>query len=531
LLWIGETVSGAGTAMAAAGVPLLAVTVLHASTFAVAALTAAAYLPWLVIGLPAGAWVDRLRVRPLMIACDGVSALLYASLPAAAWAGMLGTVQVVAVALLAGAANVLFATAYQVFLPALVRADELMEGNAKLQASASVAAIGGRGAAGLAAEAVGAASALLFNAVSFGVSAACLLRIRTDAVPHGPGGRATTVRAEISGAARFIVGDPYLRALTIYGTIANLAYTGSTALLVVFLVRVAGFGPAAVGLLLASAAVGGVLGAVIARRLTRWLGTARTMLLSALTAGLFSLLIPLAGTGPRAAFYVAGAAVASGGMAVGNIVARSFLQAYCPAPMLGRITACMRFLLFGTIPLGALLAGGLGTALGTRNGLWIVLALFALSGTFLLTPAIAARPDLPLTGRAQGGARRPEGPRPGVSARVPRRSWSRRRSPGRRPGSATGSGRRPRGPGRTNGAGALRRRTAPARTCTWSGTGTPRAGSPGWAARPGSRPPSWPAPRRAAAPGWWRSARPCTDGRRAGRRHRPSRARPACPGT
>jgi hypothetical protein len=102
LLWIGETVSGAGTAMAAAGVRLLAVTVLHASTFAVAALTAAAYLPWLVIGLPAGAWVDRLSVRPLMIACDGVSALLYASLPAAAWAGMLSTVQVVAVALLAG---------------------------------------------------------------------------------------------------------------------------------------------------------------------------------------------------------------------------------------------------------------------------------------------------------------------------------------------------------------------------------------------------------------------------------------------
>ena len=401
LLLIGETISGAGTAMTAAGVPLLAVTVLHASTFAVAALTAAGYLPWLVIGLPAGAWVDRLPVRPLMITCDVISALLYASLPAA-WMGVLTMGQVLVVALLAGAANVLFATAYRVFLPSLVTAGELVEGNAKLQGGASVAAIGGRSAAGLAAEAVGAATALLFNAASFLVSAACLLRIRSDVVAnnpdvaaHNPEARTTTVRAEISQGARFIACDPYLRPLAIYAAAANLAYTGSTSLLVVFLVRVAGFGSAAVGLLLATGGVGGVLGAVIAGRLTRRLGTARALLLSALTAGPFSLLIPLTGTGPQAAFYVAGSAVAAGGIAAGNIVAGSFLQAYCPPLMLGRITASMRFLGSGTIPLGALLAGGLGTALGTRNALWVILALYALSGALLLTPAILSHRNLP----------------------------------------------------------------------------------------------------------------------------------------
>jgi hypothetical protein len=146
LLWAGETVSGAGTAMAVTGVPLLAVTVLHASTFTVTTLTAAAYLPWLVIGLPAGAWVDRLPVRPLMIVCDVISALLYASLPAAAWAGVLTTGQVMGTALLAGAASVVFATSYQVLLPSLAGAADLVEGNAKLQGSASVAALGGRGA-------------------------------------------------------------------------------------------------------------------------------------------------------------------------------------------------------------------------------------------------------------------------------------------------------------------------------------------------------------------------------------------------
>jgi Transmembrane secretion effector len=395
LLWTGETISGAGTAMAATGVPLLAVTSLRASAFAVAALTAAAYLPWLVIGLPAGAWADRLPTRPLMIACDVVSALLYASLPAAAWIGVLTTAQVVIVALLAGAAGVLFATAYQVLLPSLVTAGELVEANAKLQGSASAASIGGRGAAGLAAEAVGAATALLFNAASFAVSAACLLRIRTDVAPSGRGARTTTVRAEISEGARFIARDRYLRPLTIYGAAANLAYTGSTALFVVFLVRVAGFGPAAAGLLMATSGVGGVLGAMVTRRLTGWLGTARGLLLSALASGLSSLLIPLSGTGPRAACYVAGAAVASGGISAGNIIVGSFRQAYSPPPMLGRVTACMRFLVFGTIPLGALLAGGLADALGTRNALWAVLVAYATSGTLLLTPAILSQRDLP----------------------------------------------------------------------------------------------------------------------------------------
>ncbi|HEY7013940.1 MAG TPA: MFS transporter [Streptosporangiaceae bacterium] len=395
LLWTGETISGAGTAMAAAGVPLLAVTALHASTFAVAAVTAAAYLPWLVVGLPAGAWVDRLPARPLMIICDVVAALLYASLPAAAWAGMLSTGVVLAVATAAGTANVVFATAYQVLLPSLVTAGELVEGNAKLEGGAAAAAIGGRSAAGLAAEAVGAAAALLFNAASFLVSAACLLAIRTSPAAHRPAGRATTVRAEIAQGLRLIARDPYLRPLTLYAAAGNFAYAGGTALLVVFLVRTAGFGAAATGLLLGAGSVGGVLAAVITRRLARWLGTARTLLLSALAGGLFSLLIPLAAAGPRAAFYLAGSAVASGGIAAGNIIAGSFRQAYCPAALLGRITATMRLPVFGVIPFGALLAGSLATAVGTRDALWIILASYALSGTLLLTPALLSDRNLP----------------------------------------------------------------------------------------------------------------------------------------
>jgi MFS family permease len=170
LLWTGETVSGLGSAMAAVGVPLLAVSELHAGTFAVAALTAATYFPWLVVGLPAGAWVDRLPLRRLMIACDLLAAVTYGSVPLAAWAGVLSVGQLIVVGTVAGAAGTFFGAAYQAYLPVLVKKQDLMEGNAKLQGSGSAASISGAALAGLAAEAVGYAAALLFNAASFLVS-------------------------------------------------------------------------------------------------------------------------------------------------------------------------------------------------------------------------------------------------------------------------------------------------------------------------------------------------------------------------
>ncbi len=396
LLWIGETVSTAGSSMAAVGVPLLAVTVLHASTFAVSALTAAAYLPWLVIGLPAGAWVDRLPPRPLMVACDVTAALLYASLPVAAWTGALSTGLVVTVALLAGAVNVFFATAYQVYLPSLVRPGELVEGNAKLQGGASVASVVGRGAVGLA-QAVGAAPALLFNAASFLVSAACLLRIR----PPGPAPPAPApparhgVRAEVWQGIRFVRRDPYFRPLTLYAAAASLAYSGNLALVVVFLVRVVGLGSLALGLVTATSGIGGLAGALAAGRLARAFGSARTMILVNVGGGLSSLLIPLTAKGPRIACYLVGAAVVSGAITASNVIAASFRQEYSPPAMLGRVTASTRLMAWGAIPLGALLAGALGTALGIRNGLWADLALYASSGALLLTRNIRTSRDLP----------------------------------------------------------------------------------------------------------------------------------------
>ena len=390
--------------MAVVGMPLLAVTVLHASTVAVAAITASAYLPWLIIGLPAGAWVDRLPCRRLMITCDIMSFTLYASLPASAWAGELTIAQVIAVALAAGSVSVLFTTAYRVLLPSLVAPEDLIEGNAELQGSAAAAAIGGRAASGIAAEAVGAATALMFNAASFAVSAACLLAIRRPRrrrlLHHRPlRGRAarpaTTLRAEIAEGTRFIRRDPYLRPLTLYGCAANLAYSGSTALVVLLLVRVIGLGPAAAGLLLAVSGFGGIGGALAARRLARRAGSARALLLCAAAGGLSGLLIPLAGPGPRAAFFAAGATTVSAAIAVSNIVIGSFRQAYCPPALLGRVTATMSLLVRAGIPLGALAAGAIAAAVGVRGALWVLMTCFALSAALLATPAIRSARNLP----------------------------------------------------------------------------------------------------------------------------------------
>jgi hypothetical protein len=202
LFWTGETVNQLGSAMAVIGVPLLAVLFLRASTFEVGALAAAAYLPWLVIGLPAGAWVDRLPPRPVMIACDAASAALYASVPVA-WAfGALTIGQLFAVQLLAGAAAVVFGTAYQVNLPSLVTSGELAEGNAKLQASSSAAALGGRGLSGVVTQLVGATAAIVFNAASFVVSAACLLAIRAPEPRPAAPRQVSTLRRDVADATR-----------------------------------------------------------------------------------------------------------------------------------------------------------------------------------------------------------------------------------------------------------------------------------------------------------------------------------------
>ncbi|MFC4020144.1 MFS transporter [Micromonospora sp. GCM10011542] len=395
LLWTGQAVSSVGSNVSTVALPLVAVAVLDAGAFQVAVLTAAAWLPWLLIGLPVGAWVDRLPRRPVMLACDLVSALLFLSVPLAAVLNRLTVGHLLLVALGAGAARVFFETADQVYLPVLLRPEQLPEGNAKLHATQTMSYVVGPGIAGLIAQLAGAVAALLLDALTFLVSAACLLRIRTVEPRRRRADRSRSLRRDIAEGLRFVARDPYLRVLTVFGAASNIGLTGYQAVLVVFLVRDLRLAPGLVGVLVAVMSAGGIVGALSATTLARRFGTARAMLLGAAFTGPPALLIPLAAPGAGLLWPALGGVLIGLGVAIGNVVKGSFRQTYTPHHLLGRVTVSMHMLNFGTIPLAAVLAGALGARYGARTAIWVMTAWLALTPLILLVGPVRRRRDLP----------------------------------------------------------------------------------------------------------------------------------------
>jgi len=395
LFWAGETISKLGNSVSTVALPLVAVVTVHAGAFVVSSLVAAEWLPWLLIGLPVGAWVDRLPPRRVMVTADALSLVLFASVPIAAWLGALTVVQLVAVALLAGAAGVFFQTAYQVYLPSLVDERELERANALMQGSEAASQVVGPGVAGALAAAVGAVSGMMLDAVSFLVSAVCLLSIRAIE-PRADGARVrSSLRYDIAEGLRFVTRDPYLRPLTIAGAISNLGMVGYQAILIVFLVRIVGVSPGGVGVLIALCSLGGVIGAACATRIARRFGSARGYLICELVAPAAALLIPLTAAGPRVALFVVGGLAVVAGVVAGNVIKGSWRQLYCPRELLGRVITSSQLLNYGVIPVGALLAGILASALGVRVSLWIMTGTMAISPIVLLFSQIRTRTEFP----------------------------------------------------------------------------------------------------------------------------------------
>lgn len=386
LLWFGETSSRFGTAVTSVVLPLLAVTELGASSFQVGLLSAAAYLPWLLVSLPAGGWVDRLRKRPIMLSCNAVAGSLFLSVPVVAWFGALTLSHLLVVAFLTGCSAVFFVTAYRAYVPLITQ--DLVAANAKLQGGEQTAQIAGRGLGGLLVGLLGPATALLVDVASFCVSTVCLLRIRTRETLQAVSGR--RLRHEIAEGVRFVLHDPHLRALGLFSMVGNLAYTSLLTLQVVFLVRDAGASPGAVGLVAAAISVGGVLGAAAAPATSRLLGTWRSMAVWALGTGPFALLIPLPTPGPGLLCAALGVFAVGAGLVAISVIMVSFRQSYCPPHLLGRVSATMQVANSALLPLGTLGAGALGGAVGNRTALWAAGVLFVLYG---LVPALRPGPD------------------------------------------------------------------------------------------------------------------------------------------
>ncbi|MGG5257225.1 MFS transporter [Phycicoccus avicenniae] len=396
LLWAGEGISVLGAMTTTVVVPLLAVTSFDAGPGWMGLLTAAAWLPWLVVGLPAGAWVDRLDPRRVMIVADLVAALAVGSVPVAYLLGVLDLPHLLAAALASGTCAVFFRTAYGAFVPRVVREEDLDAANGRLYGTESAMQVAGPGLGGLLVQLVGAALAVVADVVSFLASALCLWRMDPAALRPPPERPAREpLRREIADGVRIVRRDRYLRYFTLQGAASNFALTGYGALLVLFLVRDLGVEPATVGLLVAAGSVGGLVGAAVATPLARRVGTARAMRWLQLLGGPTALLVPLAAPGPRVALVPVGVALVGVGVVGANVVRSAFRQRWTPPTLLGRTMSASSVLNFGTMPVAGVVAGWLGSSLGVRPTILVRTALHALvSATVLVGPYRRGR-DLP----------------------------------------------------------------------------------------------------------------------------------------
>ncbi|GAA1232123.1 MFS transporter [Pseudonocardia alaniniphila] len=396
-LWIGDTISQVGTQIGTIALPLLAVSVLGADEFEMGLLATFQHLAFLVVGLPAGAWVDRMRKRNVLIAGDLVRGVALLSLPLAWLAGVLTFPLVLAVATVIGVATVFFDVAYQSYLPSLVPSSRISEGNAKLQVSHSVAQVAGPGLGGVLVRALGAPLVILVDAVSFLASAVFVLRIR-HRDERAPGNDRRALHVEIGEGLGFVFRQPLLRRIVATTGASNLFGGISNALLVLYAIRDLGVGEAGLGLALSVGAIGGLAGALLAGPLIRLVGEGRTIAL-ALLPGLPALaLVPLAAGHSRPvaiAMLAASTAVVGVGIVVYNVAQVSFRQRLCPRRLLGRMNASVRFVVWGTMPVGAFLGGIIGSEYGVLTAFWVGVAGQALGALpVLLSPLVRMR-DLP----------------------------------------------------------------------------------------------------------------------------------------
>ncbi|MFF0742778.1 MFS transporter [Streptomyces sp. NPDC004111] len=396
LLLAGAAAGQVGAQVTLVALPLVAVLELKAPAFQVGLLTAAETAAFLLIGLPAGAWVDRMRKRALMIRADLVRAAAMASVPLAAVGGVLTMAQLYVVALVTGIATVFFDVAHQSYLPQLLPREQLVAGNGALETVRSSAQVAGPGLGGGLVQLVGAHLAIVADAIGYAISALFLMAIRNpESKPEPVPG--ASLRKDVGEGLRFVFGHPLLRVIAGATGLANLFSAMLMATQTVFLVRVLGIQPGVLGLMLAASAVGGLAGALCAGRLAARFGQARLIWLSPLVTGPFAVLWPLAGKGMAAALFAVASGMVFFGAVVYNVAQVSFRQMLCPPRLLGRMNATLRFMMWGTLPLGALIGGAVADGLGARAALWVCAAGFLLVPLPLLLSPLRTMRDLPAT--------------------------------------------------------------------------------------------------------------------------------------
>ncbi|MFE3447430.1 MFS transporter [Nonomuraea sp. NPDC059194] len=381
-LYVAAFGSQFGTQLSQVALPLLAVTALEASPGEVGLLSSLSTLVVLVMGLPAGVWVDRVRRRPVMVTMDAVRAAALASVTAAWWLDALTMEQLYLVAVVSGVGTLFFDVASHSMVPALVGRDRLTSANSLLVGTNSAMYISGRSVSGVLTQVFGAPLVLLLDAVTYVWSALWLRGIR--AVEPPPAVREPVGR-QLREGVQFLFGNRVLVSIAAQGAMVNLGFPLATVLLPVLLVRELALPEWVFGAFLAASGAGSLVGSAGAHLVARWLGQGRAVWLLGVLTAPFSLLVPLLDQGVWIWLSAAGFFVQSVRTGVNNVLLVSFRQQLTPDHMLGRMTSIMQVILMGAVGVGGLLAAGIGELWGVRATLWAGAILMAMSWAPLIT--------------------------------------------------------------------------------------------------------------------------------------------------
>jgi MFS family permease len=392
-LWFGQSISETGSQISFLALPTVAILLLGASPFQVGLLAACESLAFPVLGLVAGVYIDRLRRRPIMIVCDLGRMAALASVPIAFFAHGLTMTQLYAVALITGVGTVFFDVSYQSYLPALISRSDLVEGNSKLQVTGSIAQMLGPALAGFLVQLLGAARAVIVDAASFLVSVLSLWWIRRPEPEPRPAAAtgAQGFFGEMLEGVRFVFGNATIWKIAGCTATSNLGSNIFFAVFLIFAYRTLHLNPGVIGVVFAVGAIGGLVGALSASQIADRIGLGPTLFVSTLLGGLANILVPIAQYGYTIPLLIAAAGIVFFTLPVYNINQVSLRQAITPNRVQGRMNATVRTIIWGTMPIGALIGGAIGNTLGVQPALYIGIAVNALAGFWILLGPIRLR--------------------------------------------------------------------------------------------------------------------------------------------
>jgi predicted MFS family arabinose efflux permease len=369
--WFSDTVSQFGNQFSGFALPVLAVLSFNATPLDIGIITALAIVPYPLLGLFVGVWVDRFRKRRIMVVCNLGRMFVLASVPVGYLLGVLSLTQIFVVSLVTGVFSVFFDISYQAYLPILVERGDLIEGNQKLQLSASGAQVAGPGIAGFVYQAIGGAFTVAADAIGYAVSAVGLLTVKKDeAKVRREGALEPNFFAEMKEGLDVVLGNRYLRSIAGCTATSNLGTNMVGAVLAIFALRVLHFTTGEFGLMGSIGALGFLAGVFVVNRFTAALGFGRSLAVS-ITLPAAAILYPLALLGYSFVVVSLIAFVVGLNIPLYNVNQISLRQAITPDRLQGRMNATMRVIVWGTIPVGSLAGGILGDALGIVHTIYV----------------------------------------------------------------------------------------------------------------------------------------------------------------